>query len=89
MTGSRIHHRDTERMKPKRYTVEEAAKHLSKLIREAENGRDVYITVDGRPVVKVVAIGDGVSRRVPGGLKGKISWTEDAFDPLTDERMRR
>ena len=75
-------------MKPKDYTIEEAAKHLSKLIREAESGKDVYITVDGKPLVKVVAIETGVKQRAPGRFEGKISWTPDAFDPLTDEEMK-
>jgi antitoxin (DNA-binding transcriptional repressor) of toxin-antitoxin stability system len=66
-------------MKAKKYTIEEAAKNLLKLIREAGDGQEVYITFDGKPVVKVVAIGAGVKKRVPGGLKGKISWTEGAF----------
>lgn len=75
-------------MKPKKYTVEEAAKNLSKLIREAGVGKDVYITREGKPVVKLVAIGAGVKKRVPGGFEGKIWWTPDAFDPLTDEEMK-
>jgi len=29
-----------------------------------------------------------VKKRVPGGFEGKISWTPDAFDPLTPEEMR-
>jgi antitoxin (DNA-binding transcriptional repressor) of toxin-antitoxin stability system len=75
-------------MKPKKYTVEEAAKNLSKLIRETGVGRDVYITCEGKPVVKVVAIGPGVKKRVPGGFEGKIWWTDDCFDPLTDKEMK-
>jgi prevent-host-death family protein len=43
-------------MKAKKDTVEEAAKRLSKLIREAERGKDVHITVNGKPLVKVAAI---------------------------------
>jgi hypothetical protein len=35
-------------------------------------------------VVKVVAVG----KRTLGGYEGKISWTPDAFDPLTDDEMR-
>jgi prevent-host-death family protein len=75
-------------MKPKKYTVEEAAKNLSELIREAGDGKAVYITCDGKPVVKLVALGAGVQKRVPGGFEGKIWWSDDAFDPLTDEEMK-
>ena len=75
-------------MKAKRYTVEEAAKNLSKVIREAESGKDVCITRDGKPMAKVLPLAARLKQRVPGGLKGKISWTADAFDPLTDEDMK-
>ena len=33
-------------MKPKKYTIEEAALNLSKLIRQAGVGKDVYITCE-------------------------------------------
>ncbi len=75
-------------MKPKKYAVEEAAKNPSKIIREAESGKDVYITAHGKPVVKVVPIAASPKQRVPGGFEGKISWTPDCFDPLTDEEMK-
>lgn len=75
-------------MNPKEYTVEEAAKNLSKLIREAELSKVIYITDEGKPAAKLVAICAGVKKRVPDGFEGKIWWTEDAFDPLTDEEMK-
>ncbi len=71
-------------MTSKTYTVAEAKAHLSKLIREAEQGNDVYITLAGKPVVKVEPLA-AAKERVPGRFKGKISWQPDAFDPLTDE----
>jgi hypothetical protein len=74
-------------MKPKKYKVEEAAKILSKVVREAESGKDVYIT-DGKLLVKAVPIAAGLKQRVPGGFEGKIWWTSDCFDPLTDEEMK-
>ena len=30
----------------------------------------------------------GAKGRVPGGLEGQFSWTDDAFDPLTEDEMR-
>lgn len=41
-----------------------------------------------KPVVKLVPVGDVKRERTPGGFEGKISWTPDAFDPLTDEEMK-
>ena len=74
-------------MTTKKYSIEEAAQHLLKVLREAESGQDVYITVEGKPAVKVVPIAADVKQRNPGRLKGKISWAPGAFDPLTDEEL--
>jgi len=74
-------------MKAKTFTVAEAKKGLSKLIRHAESGNGVYITLAGKPIVKVVPLA-AIKERIPGRFRGKISWTPDAFDPLTDEEMK-
>jgi prevent-host-death family protein len=70
------------------HTVHEAKTNLSKLIRMACDGEEVIIARGKKPVVKLVPVAQAVKQRVPGGFEGKISWTEDAFDPLTDEEMR-
>lgn len=70
------------------HTVHQAKTNLSKLIEKACNGEEVIIARGKKPVVKLVPIGSGVKKRVPGGFEGKISWTPDAFDPLTPEEMR-
>ncbi|HLI63885.1 MAG TPA: type II toxin-antitoxin system Phd/YefM family antitoxin [Terriglobales bacterium] len=72
----------------KYHTVHEAKTNLSKLIQMACDGEEVIIARGKKPVVKLVPVAQGVKKRVPGGFEGKISWTEDAFDPLTDEEMR-
>ncbi len=69
------------------YTVHEAKTHLSRLIKEAESGKEVIITRGKEPVVKIVPI-TNVAKRVPGSMKGLIWSAPDAFDPLTDEEMR-
>ena len=69
------------------YTIAEAQKDLPKLIRGAERGNDVYMTLADKPVVKVVPLA-AAKEEVPGGSKGKISWQPDAFDPLTDEESK-
>jgi hypothetical protein len=38
-------------------------------------------------VVRLVAIADKDGKRKPGAWKGKIFYTPDAFDPLTDGEM--
>jgi len=70
------------------HTIHEAKTNLSKLIEKACEGEEVVIAKGKKPIVQLVPIGEGVRKRVLGGFEGKISWTEDAFDPLTDEEMR-
>jgi prevent-host-death family protein len=59
-------------MKTRTFTVSEAKKGLSKLIRHAESGDDVYITLAGKPVVKGVPLA-AVKERLPGRFEGRIS----------------
>ena len=40
------------------YTVHQAKANLSKLIKEAESGKEVIITRSGKPVAKIVPITD-------------------------------
>jgi prevent-host-death family protein len=70
------------------YTVHQAKTNLSRLIKEAEKGQEVIITRGKTPVAKLVAISDVEKKRVPGRLRGQISWEPDAFAPLTDEELR-
>ena len=71
------------------YTVHEAKTNLSKLIKEAESGKEVVITRGKQPVAKIIPINSASGKkRVPGRLKGQIWAAPDAFDPLTDEEMR-
>jgi prevent-host-death family protein len=72
----------------KYHTVHEAKTNLSKLIEKACDGEEVIIARGKKPVVKLVPIASGLRERVPGGFEGKISWTPDAFDPLTEDEMR-
>jgi len=72
----------------KTHTIHEAKTNLSKLIKEACDGEEVIISKGDKPMVKLVPIGNGPKKRVPGGFEGKISWADDAFDPLSDEELR-
>ena len=72
----------------KYHTVHEAKTNLSKLIEKACSGEEVIIARGKEPVVKLVALGTAARQRIPGGYEGKISWTPDAFEPLTDQEMR-
>ena len=71
------------------HTIHEAKTNLSKLIEKACDGEEVIIARGKKPVVKLVPVGDAVRERKLGGFEGKITWTDDDFDPLTDEEMKQ
>lgn len=55
----------------------EAKSRLSELIREAEQGTEVIVARNGRPVAKIVAWTAVNSTRVPGAWSGQIFYGED------------
>ena len=71
------------------YTVHQAKTNLSRLIQEAEKGKEVIITRGKEPVAKLVAIAGSKGKRVAGSMKGLLWSAPDAFDPLTDDEMRK
>jgi antitoxin (DNA-binding transcriptional repressor) of toxin-antitoxin stability system len=71
-----------------KYTVHQTKTNLSRILQEASAGKEVVIARGKEPVAKIVAIGSGLKKRVPGRLAGKISATPDAFAPLTDRELK-
>jgi len=69
------------------FTVHKAKTQLSKLIEKACRGEEVVIARGKKPVVRLVAIEEKPQRK-PGAWKGKISYTPDAFAPLTDQELK-
>jgi prevent-host-death family protein len=69
-------------------TIHKAKTELSRLIERACRGEEIIIARGKKPVVRLVAIPAALKKRKPGILKGKISYTADAFDPLTDQELK-
>jgi prevent-host-death family protein len=69
------------------YTVSEAKQNLARLLKEASAGQEVTITRRGKPVARLVGIVGMPKKRVAGRLVGKISYSRDAFAPLTDDEL--
>ena len=69
------------------YTVHKAKTYLSKLIRDALNGKEVIIARGKKPVVKLIAVDKHSRKRVPGRLKGKIRIHPSFFAPMTKEEL--
>ena len=69
-------------------TVHQAKTNLSRLIKEAQKGKEVIITRGKDPVARIVPINSVAKKRIPDMLKGQLWSAPDAFDPLTDEELR-
>lgn len=70
-------------------TIHKAKTQLSRLIEKACRGEEIVIARGKHPVVKLVALPSAQqAERTPGRLKGKITYTPDAFDPLTDQELK-
>jgi prevent-host-death family protein len=73
------------------YTVHQAKTHLSRLLKEAEAGKEVVVMRGKKPVAKIVAIDPPAKPAVPfrllGAYRGKIHFDDSVFDPLTDEEL--
>lgn len=69
-------------------TIHKAKTQLSRLIEKACRGEEIVIARGKQPVVKLVALHpEAKGKRTPGAWKGKISYTPDAFHPLTDKEL--
>jgi len=66
------------------YTVHQAKTNLSRLIKEAEEGKEVIITRGKLPVAKLVAIDQAQT----DGIGGKSSSTPADPDELSDEELQ-
>jgi prevent-host-death family protein len=70
-------------------TITKAKAQLNDLIERARRGEEVIIARGSKPLVRLVPVIQVRRRaRKPGALKGRISYSEDAFDPLTDRELK-
>ena len=66
--------------------VQEAKTRLSQLLAAAERGEEVVIARGGRPVVRLVPVGEPALRSV-GFVAGQLS--ETFLEPLPDDELAR
>ncbi|MEW6277264.1 MAG: type II toxin-antitoxin system prevent-host-death family antitoxin [Candidatus Eremiobacterota bacterium] len=74
-----------------RVTTHEAKTHLSQLLSRVLQGEEILICRGAVPVARLVPV-DKVARQpdrpaVGTVTSGPLSWTPDAFAPLTDEEL--
>lgn len=65
--------------------MHEAKTHLSRLAERASNGEEIVIARSGRPLAKLVPIGDQRKPRTLGLWSGKVWVGADFDDPLPRE----
>lgn len=69
-------------------TIHKAKTELSRLIERVCRGEEIVIARGKTPVAKLVPLQKTTQKRVPGLWKGTITYTADAFDPLTDQELK-
>ena len=72
------------------YTVQQAKTNLPRLLKEAEEGKEVVIARGKKPAVRLVPVDQPPKRRrIPGRYAGQFQYSDDIFKPLeTDEELR-
>lgn len=66
--------------------IKEAEADLSRLVDRVNEGEEILIARSGRPVAKLVRVGN--EPRKPGYLKGQIRMAEDFDAPLPDDILK-
>ena len=67
--------------------MHEAKTQLSRLLQDVEDGEEVVIARNGRPVAKLVPHVEQRKPREPGWAKGRV-WIAPDFDEFDDELAR-
>ena len=72
------------------YTVQQAKANRSRLMKEAEDGKEVVIARGKKPAVRLVVVEEpNKKKRTPGQYAGQFQYPDDFFKPLeTDEELR-
>ncbi len=73
------------------YTVHQAKTHFSRLLKEAEAGKEVVVMRGKKPVAKILPISEPKPEKLPfrlmGAFHGLVHADDSAFDPMTDEEL--
>lgn len=74
----------------KKVNIHEAKTHFSKLIARVMAGEEILICRAGKPVARLVPVEPPPKNRVLGSGVGKglVWYSDDCFDPLTEEELK-
>ena len=90
-TGPSLGDTDREDAGMTTVNVGEAKTHLSRLLTQVEEGEEVVIARNGKPVAQLVPCEPKPKprgKRQFGSLKGKIKLDDSFFDPLPEEELK-
>lgn len=73
---------------PVQVNIHEAKTNLSKLLTRVREGEEVIIAKAGKPIARLVLVGDRPARRAPGSAKGKVIISSDFDAPLPEAILR-
>ncbi|HEX8654832.1 MAG TPA: type II toxin-antitoxin system prevent-host-death family antitoxin [Allosphingosinicella sp.] len=68
-------------------SVHEAKTHLSRLLRDVAEGREVEITNRHRVVARIVPPAPPKKKPLLGAFKGQFTVDDSFFDPLPDDEL--
>jgi len=68
--------------------IHEAKTHLSELLVRVKEGEEIIIAKAGKPIARLVLVGERPARRVPGSAKGKVTIAPDFDAPLPEAILR-
>ena len=68
----------------KSVNIHEAKTQLSRLIAEVEAGEDIVLARGGKPVARLVRVGNGPEARRFGSMRGRARVGDAFFEPLPE-----
>lgn len=72
----------------KTVNIHQAKTHLSRLVEEAAEGKEIIIAKAGKPRARLVPLAPVLKKRKFGSMKGQLVISEDFDAPLSDEELR-
>ena len=74
-------------MTPKTIDIAEARTHFDEVLSSVEEGAEIIIAKDEKPVVRMVPVFSPIKKRKPGLGRGEGWISEDFDEPLPDLRV--
>jgi prevent-host-death family protein len=68
--------------------IHEAKTHFSKFLDRVMNGEEIIIAKAGKPVARLLPIGEKPAQRLPGSAAGKIWVSPDFNESLSEDVLK-